>query len=60
MTMGIIVSAILLILAGATIFYIASVAKNRNLPIDKKLIWMVLILFAPIIGGIIYTAKKGE
>lgn len=54
------VSLILLILTVATISYLVLIIKNKNLSMNKKLLWTILIIFLPIIGGTIYLAKKGE
>lgn len=57
---ALIISAVILILTIATVSFLAMIVKNKGLSINKKILWSVLVVFLPIVGGFIYLTRKGE
>lgn len=43
-----------------TFYFIISIIKNVNLSLSTKIVWLTLILFIPIVGGIVYLTKEGR
>lgn len=50
----------LFILATLAFYYLMLVFRNKALSFSKKLIWSIFVLIIPIIGGVIYSIKKGK
>ena len=57
---GSVISIILLILVIATVSFLALIIKNKRLSLNGKMFWSAIVIFLPIIGGVIYFARKGE
>jgi len=50
----------LLTIFGVTLYFIISIIKNVNLTLSTKIAWLMLVLFVPIIGSVIYLIKEGR
>lgn len=50
----------LLAIFAITLYSIVSIIKNVNLPLNTKIVWLSIVLFVPIIGGIVYLTKEGR
>ncbi len=57
---GLTISIVLAILLVVTVLFLMSIIKNKRLSIDKKVLWAAIVIFFPIIGGIVYFTRKGE
>ena len=57
---GSIISIVLLVLVIATGLFLTLIIKNKKLPFNKKIFWSAIVIFLPIVGGVIYFTRKGE
>lgn len=57
---GSIVSIVLLALVIVTVSFLALIVKNKRLSLNRKLFWLAIVIFLPIVGGVIYFTRKGE
>lgn len=57
--MTMIIFIMLALLTVMALAYIAAIIKNRDLSLNKKAGWAIVVLLIPIIGGIAYLNRKG-
>lgn len=57
---GSVISIVLLVLVIATVLFLALIVKNKRLSLNGKLFWSAVMVFLPIVGGVIYFTRKGE
>lgn len=57
---SLLILVILLVLIIVTISFLVLIVRNKRLPINGKIFWAAIVIFLPIIGGVIYFTRKGE
>ena len=57
---GAIISIVLFILVIATVSFLASIGKNKRLSLNQKVLWSIVVIILPIVGGVFYFIRKGE
>jgi len=57
---GLIVSIVLSALVITTVLLLALIIKNKRLSLKGKLFWSAIVIFLPIVGGVVYFTRKGE
>ena len=57
---GSILSIILFALVIAAVSFLAVIVKNKRLSFNGKLFWAAIVIFLPIVGGVVYFTRKGE
>lgn len=57
---GSIISIVLLALVIAAVSFLTLIIKNKRLSLNGKIFWAAIVIFLPIVGGVVYFTRKGE
>lgn len=50
---------VLLALVIAAVLFITLIVKNEKLSFKGKILWSAIVIFLPMVGGVVYFTRKG-